>query len=87
MDWLTKLSDPTVMTFIAAAGAVLAAFAPNIWAKVKAFWPTAKPDEPAADDDVADMLAAKRLAARFERLNCPEGKAAVQTMLQHFFHA
>lgn len=83
MDWLTKLSDPVVL---AAIGAVLAAlFGPTVWGKIKPFLPGSTPAPP-ADDDVADMLAAKRLAARFERLNCPEGKAAVQTMLTHFFH-
>jgi hypothetical protein len=40
-----------------------------------------------ADDDVADLAAAKRLAARFERTNCPEGKAAVKVCLEHFFHS
>lgn len=41
----------------------------------------------AADDDVADLQAIKRIQARFIRLNCERGKAAVQTCLDHFFHA
>ena len=81
---LDFLKDPVV---IAAIGAVLAALFP--WAKVGTWLKGATTAAPAApeDIDVADMMAAKRLAARFERLNCPEGKSAVQVMLQHFFHA
>ena len=38
------------------------------------------------DDDAADVAAMKRLQARFARLKCPEGTAALQVVGQHFFH-
>ena len=40
----------------------------------------------AVDDDAADVAAMKRLQARFARLKCPEGTAALQVVGQHFFH-
>lgn len=80
---LEFLKNPIV---IAAIGAIIVALVP--WSKVGGLLSSVTRKSPAVpeDIDVADMLAAKRLAARFERLNCPEGKAAVQTMLTHFFH-
>jgi len=41
---------------------------------------------PPADQDVADLSALKLVQARFVRLNCAEGKAAVTTCFEHFFH-
>ena len=36
------------------------------------------------DVDVLDLQALRRMGKRYE--NCPEGKAAVQTLYAHFFH-
>lgn len=38
------------------------------------------------DQDVLDLQAAKRLQARAIRLNCPEMKAALGVVFEHFFH-
>ena len=38
------------------------------------------------DDDAADFQALTRLQKRYVRMNCPEGKAAVQVCLAHFYH-
>lgn len=38
------------------------------------------------DPDALDVAAMKRLQARFKRLNCPEGTAAMVTVGSHFFH-
>lgn len=38
------------------------------------------------DDDAADFQALTRLQKRYARLNCAEGKAAVQVCLTHFYH-
>ncbi len=38
------------------------------------------------DDDALDFQALTRLQKRFVRLNCPEGKAAIQVLLAHFYH-
>jgi hypothetical protein len=78
---LDLLKDPIAL---AAAGGIVAALIP--WGKLgalKGLLPSFA--APAVDDDVADLAAVKRLQARFERLNCPEGKAAVKTCLAHFF--
>lgn len=39
-----------------------------------------------ADQDVTDLAALKLVQARFARLGCPEGQAAVHTCFEHFFH-
>ena len=44
------------------------------------------PGVDSTDPDVLDMLALKRLTARYTRLHCPEGTAAMQTASMHFFH-
>ena len=54
-------------------------------------WATTKkapatPGVDSTDPDVLDMLALKRLTARYTRLHCPEGTAAMQTASMHFFH-
>ncbi len=38
------------------------------------------------DDDTADFQALTRLQKRFARVNCAEGKAAIQVCLAHFYH-
>ncbi len=38
------------------------------------------------DDDTADFQALTRLQKRFARVNCAEGKAAIQVCLTHFYH-
>lgn len=38
------------------------------------------------DDDAKDFAALTRLQKRFARLKCPEGQAALQTCMTHFFH-
>lgn len=38
------------------------------------------------DQDTKDFQALALLHARFDRLKCPEGLAACDTALQHFFH-
>src|SRR4029079_11100105 len=41
---------------------------------------------PVGDDEFQDMLALHRLEARFERLKCAAGQAAMKTAGEHFFH-
>jgi hypothetical protein len=68
-------------------GLALLAFLAFVWRdKFAGLWPKSSPDVPVSSDpDVADLAAAKRLQARFEKHNCPEGLAAVKVCLQHFF--
>lgn len=50
-------------------------------------WPSKTPVVPVeTDPDALDVAAMKRLQARFKRLNCPEGTAAMMTVGTHFFH-
>jgi len=70
------------------AAAIVAVVGLN-WQTIAKFIPKPSPAVVAVDSsdpDVLDLAAAKRLTARFERLNCPEGKAAMKTALAHFFH-
>jgi len=50
------------------------------------FVPTIKTSSAPPDDDAADFQALTRLQKRYVRMNCPEGKAAVQVCLAHFYH-
>jgi len=81
---LSQFNTPTVWGI----GALLA-FLAVVWmpelGKLTAFLPAIGKAAP-ADDDVADLTAAKRLAARFDKAGCKEGQAAVKVCLEHFFH-
>ena len=39
------------------------------------------------DDDAADMLAFRRLEARFVRTKCKEGQDALKVVAMHFLHS
>lgn len=47
---------------------------------------TMTPATNGVDDDTQDFQALTRLQKRFVRLKCPEGQAALQTAMSHFFH-
>lgn len=58
---------------------------------ISAWWNKPKndamPSVPAVvDEDALDLAAYRRLQARFERLKCKEGQAAMVTAGQHFLH-
>ncbi len=73
---------------IAGGVLLLAAGAGFMWSNRKAitpYLPSLGGSVP-VDDDAADFQALTRLQKRYARLNCPEGKAAVQVCLTHFYH-
>ena len=78
--------SPTVV----GAGSLLALAATwllPLLSKIKLPSLTSPTPPPTPDDaDVLDLQAAKRLAARYERNKCQEGKAAMDICLTHFFH-
>ena len=65
-----------------AGGAGLIAW--QFWPSISKFWPSGS-TQPATDDG-ADFAALSRLRKRFETRKCPEGLAACDVCLTHFFH-
>lgn len=86
MDWQTLLAQygPTGGVLLLIGAGVY-----QFWPAISKAMPPAPvvPAVPTADaDDAADVAAMRRLQARFKRLNCPEGTAALDVVGTHFFH-
>jgi hypothetical protein len=86
-DFIAQFNTPTTWMLVGLVAVMAVVWLPELkGAGGKVFGMFGGAAAP-ADDDVADLAAAKRLAARFERTKCPEGKAAVNVCLEHFFHS
>lgn len=83
--------DPYKMAGVTIAGLLIIwQFWPAIGLAIKNAWPSPQLATPAAaleavDDDALDFQAVGRLQRRFDRNNCDEGRAAVQTALTCFY--
>lgn len=84
-EYLTQNWDTVLYALILGGGGLW--FAVENRAKLAGWLPSLGGKTSPVDADVLDLQAVKRIQARFIRLNCERGKAAVQTCLDHFFHA
>jgi hypothetical protein len=58
----------------------------GVVSRLRSLVPAMPGASPVVDDEAADFAALSRLRKRFERNNCKDGQAAVDTCLTHFFH-
>lgn len=81
----------SAQSWLMIGGAGVALIVINVFGdRIHAWWTTPRTTTTGtgatADIDVTDLQALKTVQARFERLNCPEGKAAIVLCFTHFFH-